>query len=198
MLKVGLTGGIGSGKTFVARHFQKLGIPVYFADKEAKRLMNRDKLLKSAIKDLLGRSAYHTNGRLNRPYVASQIFKSKGLLQAMNDLVHPAVKEDFVFWSKRQKSAYVLEESAIIYENGLNVHFDQVIVVTAPMDLRIKRVMKRDNSSRKQVLSRINQQLPDKKKIALANFVITNDGDTDLEKQITAIHKELKKISKSK
>ncbi len=198
MLKVGLTGGIGSGKSFVARHFQKLGIPVYYADKEAKRLMNRDKVLKDAIRDLMGRNAYHTNGRLNRPFIASLIFKDSTLLQSINALVHPAVKDDFTQWAKRQKSAYVLEESAIIFENGLDAFFDKVVLVTAPLEIRIKRVLNRDKSTRKQVMSRINQQLPDKKKIALANFVITNDGSTDLDDQITTIHKELKKISKSK
>lgn len=198
MLKVGLTGGIGSGKSFVARHFQKLGIPVYYADKEAKGLMNRDKVLKDAIRDLMGRNAYHTNGRLNRPFVASLIFKDSTLLQAMNALVHPAVKDDFTQWAKRQKSAYVLEESAIIFENGLDAFFDKVVLVTAPLEIRIKRVINRDKSTRKQVMSRINQQLPDKKKIALANFVITNDGSADLDDQITTIHNELKKISKSK
>ena len=197
-MKVGLTGGIGSGKSFVARHFLALGIPVYFADKEAKRLMNKDTNLKQAIKDLLGTEAYHTNGWLNRAYVAKQIFENRSHLKAINGLVHPAVKEDFLLWANQQASSYVLEESAILFENGLDASFDKIIVVTAPEELRISRVIKRDSVTEKQVMARMKQQLPDKKKVALANFVINNDGESDLQKQIDSIHKSLIEISNSK
>lgn len=193
MLKVGLTGGIGSGKTYVAQQFQELGIPVYFADKEAKRLMNSDKKLKQLIKELLGANAYHTNGRLNRATVAKKIFENRQYLMGINKLVHPAVKEDFILWTERQSSPYVLEESAIIYENGLESNFDKVIVVTAPEEIRIRRVIKRDKTTKKAVLARIKQQFPDKKKTALANFVIVNDGESNLYEQVDFIHKALKK-----
>jgi len=197
LLKVGLTGGIGSGKSYVARKFEKLGIPVYYADKEAKRLMIQDKLLKQDLKTLLGTASYHRNGRLNRAYVATKIFNDKQLLSKVNALVHPAVGRDFQIWAQTQESDYVLEESAIVFENGLQNNFDKVILVTAAEDVRISRVMKRDKITEEQVRSRIRQQLPDKKKISLANFVINNDGKSDLEVQILAIHKELLKYSES-
>lgn len=193
-----MTGGIGSGKSYVAHMFINRGIPTYFADKEAKRLMNAKGPLKETIKKLLGKDAYHSNGRLHRAYVASLIFENKSLLKAINSLVHPAVKDDFIVWADNQKAPYVLEESAILYENGLQTNFDQVIVVTAPKEIRIRRVINRESATRKQVLSRIKQQLPDEKKIALANFVIINDGDSDLDNQIDTIHRELMKISVQK
>lgn len=196
MFKVGLTGGIGSGKSYVAKRFMSLGIPVYFADKEAKRLMIQDKQLKAAIKDLLGMKAYHPNGRLDRAYVASKIFEDRKLLLGINKLVHPAVKIDFVGWAEKQNAPYVLEESAIIFENKLDKYFDQVILVTADEAIRIKRVIKRDKITRNQVLARINQQLPDEKKMALANFIIYNNEDKSLSYQIEAIHTALLKLAK--
>lgn len=198
MFKGGLTGGIGSGKSYVAKQFMSFGIPVYFADKEAKRLMIQDKSLKNQIKELLGQDSYHRNGRLNRAYVASKIFEDKKMLKGINKLVHPAVKADFTRWAEEQVAPYVLEESAIIFENKLHKYFDQVILVTADEDLRIDRVMKRDKSSRNQVLARMKQQLPDKKKIPLANFIIYNNEDQSLLKQVKAIHEALLKLAKPK
>ena len=191
-MKVGLTGGIGSGKSFVAKRFEIMGVPVYYADKEAKRLMYQDQLLKADIKDLLGVEAYHRNGRLNRPYIAQKIFKDKTLLTGINGLVHPKVKLDFEEWANKQQSNYVLEESAIIFENKMN-HFDATVLVIAPKAIRLQRVMKRDGITRKQVENRMNQQLPDEKKLKLADYVIENDGTSisNLDKQIKEIHKSL-------
>ena len=116
---MGLTGGIGSGKSFVAKRFELLGVPVYYADKEAKRLMYQDSQLKSSIKTLLGKKAYHNNGRPNRSYIAKKIFNDKDLLGGINKLVHPAVKLDFEIWAEQQHSKYVLEESALIFEHKI-------------------------------------------------------------------------------
>jgi len=197
LLLVGLTGGIGSGKSYVGKIFETLGIAVYYADKEAKRLMIQDKRLKCNLKDLLGGAAYHRNGRLNRAFVAGKIFKNKTLLEKVNQLVHPAVKDDFLVWAESQVSPYVMEESAILFENGLNTGFDSVILVTADEDIRIARVMKRDKVTEQQVRSRMKQQLPDEKKLILANFVIRNNGTMDLEDQIQTVHAELLELSKS-
>ena len=132
MLKIGLTGGIGSGKSYVATKFEKLGISIYFADKEAKKLMNSNKRLKQDIKQLLGQESYHRNGRLNRAYVSSKIFNDSTLLNKVNNLVHPAVKLDFRQWAERQDALYVIEESAIIFE-----HFFGGL---APADLSKKNI----------------------------------------------------------
>ena len=197
-MKIGLTGGTGSGKSYVAKLFEQIGVPVYYADKEAKRLMISSQALKADIKDLLGPEAYHRNGRLNRAYVANKIFSDKTLLQGINKLVHPTVRDDFAYWSQKQKYAYVLEESAIIYENKLQKYFDKVILVTAEKSVRIERVMKRDKANREQVENRMKNQLSDKKKVTLADFVLENNGTgkTDLISQIKLLDKELKKIAK--
>lgn len=154
--------------------------------------------LKQKLKDLLGTLAYHRNGRLDRAYVASKIFKDTTLLAQVNRLVHPAVKIDFTLWAEAQHSPYVLEESAILFENGLDENFDKVIVVVADKALRIARVIKRDKTSEEQVEARISKQLPDEKKRRLANFVIENNEDSNLSKQISEIHNTLLSLSKSK
>ena len=198
MFKVGLTGGIGSGKSYVAKRFAALGIPIYYADKEAKRLMIQDKTLKADIKELLGTEAYYKNGRLNKLYVAGKIFKDKKLLAGINNLVHPAVKRDFLDWSDRQEAKYVIEESAILFENGLDKSFDTIILVTADKDLRISRVIRRDKVTKEQVIARMNQQLTDEKKLPLAKFVVVNNEESDLSSQISSIHKEILSLIKYK
>jgi len=200
LLKVGLTGGIGSGKSFVAKIFELYRIPVYYADKEAKRLMYRDPKLKALIKDLLGNKSYHRNGRLNRAFVADKIFNDKSLLKKINGLVHPAVRRDFENWTTEQSTPYVLEESAILFENKLNKGFDKIILVIADKAVRINRVMRRDNISQTQVESRIKNQLSDKKKVTLADFVIENNGPgtKGLIRQVNKIHKTLININKEK
>jgi len=193
MYKVGLTGGIGSGKSFVARVFESLDIPVYYSDKEAKSLMYKDKVLKDSIKALLGIKAYHNNGRPNRSYIASKIFNDKKLLNKINALVHPAVKRDFELWANRQKSLYVLEESALLFEIKSQSFFEKIILVIADEDVRVARVMKRDKTTQKAVMSRISKQLKDDKKIPLADFIVDNNGNKSILQQVLKIHKKILK-----
>jgi len=191
MKKVGITGGIGSGKTTVCNIFQTLGIPVYSADIRAKWLMSYQAELKLEVKRILGTEAYHGNGRLNRKYVASRIFNNKDLLKQINSIVHPVVHRDAESWFSKQTSPYALYEAALLIENDSYKSMDALIVVTAPQELRVKRVVLRDKTTRKAVEARINNQLPQKEKDALADYLIVNDEKTSLITQIINIHKEL-------
>lgn len=193
MYKIGLTGGIGSGKSFIARIFESLDIPVYYADTEAKRLMLKNKLLKNKIKDLLGIEAYHRNGRPNRAYIAGKIFNDSKLLKKMNGLVHPAVRKDFEIWSENQNSPYVIEESALLFEIKSQQQFDKIVLVIADVEERIRRVIKRDKTTRDSVLLRMKKQLKDEKKIPLADFVIDNSGNKSILRQVYKIHKKILK-----
>lgn len=191
MISVGVTGGIGSGKTTVCKIFEQLGIPVYYADTEAKRLMNHNKDVKSKVKNLLGKESYHRNGRLNRKHVASIVFTNKKKLEQLNQIVHPAVRNDALRWTKEQKSKYSLQEAALLVENGSYKQLDYLIVVTAPVEMRIKRVVKRDNSNFDQVKHRMDNQLPEKDKKKVADFIIDNSGEVSLIHQIWKVHRIL-------
>ena len=194
MMRVGLTGGIGSGKTTVAGYFRELGVPVYNSDQKARELMEGNEALRSAISGLLGEEAYGATG-LDRGYIASRVFKDKALLQKLNNLVHPAVRKDFLNWAGQQKAPYVLQEAAILFENGAYKGFDRMILVTAPRDVRIRRVMDRDAVTRGSVVARMEHQWETSKKIPLADYVIEN---TDLENtrlQVGRIHAELLQLS---
>ena len=165
MLKIGLTGGIGSGKSLVCRIFETMGIPVYYADKEAKKLMWRNKQLKTSVKQLLGEEAYLKNGRLNRKHIADQVFSNKDLLQQLNKLVHPAVALDLDRWMSEQKTKYAIEEAALIFEAGSQHYFDKIITVAADDELRISRVISRDSTDRAAVMARMKNQLDQSEKI---------------------------------
>lgn len=191
MKTIGITGGIGSGKTTCCRIFETLGIPVYFADVRAKKLMTSDKLLKSQIKELLGKESYYRNGRLNRGYIANQIFNNKSLLKQMNALVHPAVGRDVIGWATKQKSDYVMYEAALLVENGSYKNFTKLIVVSCPEQERIRRVTTRDGSTVEEVKARMRNQLAEEKKVAVADYVIVNDGNEMLIPQIMEIHEEI-------
>lgn len=194
MLKVGITGGIGSGKTTCCRIFETLGIPVYYADEGAKRLMYKNKKLKTEIKKVLGEEAYYNNGRMNKPYIGKKIFGDKSLLKKVNALVHPAVAMDVMNWFGSIKNKpYALEESALLIESNAYKFFDEIIVVTAPQERRIEWVMKRDKLSKKEVSQRLKNQLSDEERIKKANFIISNDGNIPLIQQVHSIHKQLKK-----
>ncbi len=198
MLKIGVTGGIGSGKTTVCKIFEVLDIPVYYADPRAKLLMIEDSKLVKEIKKLLGDKSYNKDKSLNRKYIANIIFNDKNKLNALNALVHPAVKNDFDKWCDSQNSPYVLKEAALLFENGSYKSLDKTILVSAPLELRVLRVMKRDNHTRESILSRVRNQMPESEKEKLANIIIKNDNDISLISQIIEIHRQLVKDSNAK
>ncbi|HLT52865.1 MAG TPA: dephospho-CoA kinase [Flavobacteriaceae bacterium] len=190
MIVVGLTGGIGSGKTTVANKFKKLGVPVYISDEEAKALMHRSKVIKRKLIALFGEKAY-LDGKLNRAFIASAVFNNKTLLEQMNAIVHPKVGQHFKRWLKKQSSFYVIKESAILFESNAYKSCDLIITVSADEELRIKRVMQRDKVSREQVLERIKNQWPEAEKIARSNYVIHNHNLEDLERLVASVHNEI-------
>ncbi|MBF8151431.1 dephospho-CoA kinase [Winogradskyella sp. F6397] len=189
---IGLTGGIGSGKSTILKCFKSYGIPVYIADDEAKALMNRSKVIKRKLIHLFGEKAYENNV-LNRPYLSSKIFSDKTLLAKMNAIVHPKVASHFKRWLNKQDAAYVIKEVAIIFENNLQSQYDYIITVVADEDLRIQRVMKRDNVSKEKVKSIINNQWSDADKVEQSDFVIVNNDLEDAKKQALKIHNTLLK-----
>jgi dephospho-CoA kinase len=193
MLKVGITGGIGSGKTTICQIFEMLNIPVYYADYQAKWLMQHDPELKNSIINNFGETAYQPDDTLNRAYIAKLVFADKKLLTVLNDLVHPAVFRDSERWFSEQNSHYAIKEAALFYETGSYSQMDKMIVVTANQEERIKRVMQRDGVDRESVLARMDKQLPEEEKIAKADFVIYNDGRGLLIPKIFEIDGVLKK-----
>mgnify|MGYP003385552304 CR=1 FL=1 len=190
MLKIGLTGGIGSGKTTVAEVFAQLGIAIYLSDDRAKALMVSDEELKSDIISLFGEESYDV-GQLNRPFIASKVFSDKKELEKLNALVHPALKKDFDLWCNEQTSPYVLKEAAILFESGANKGLDKVILVEAPKEMRLSRVMNRDSVSSDSVLARMEVQWSDERKKLLSDYVILNDDKCSVLEQVLKIHNEL-------
>lgn len=194
VIKVGITGGIGSGKSTVCKMFEKLGIPVYYADERAKYLMQHEHHLIDEIRKTFGADIYD-NGSLNRKLLSERVFNNSSKLQQLNALVHPAVFRDTEEWVEEQKALkvpYVLKEAALLIESGSYKNLDRLIVVSAPLEIRIKRVIDRDHSTREEILARINHQLPDEDKMKLADYVIENSGDLKyLEQQVLEIHKKL-------
>ena len=187
---VGITGGIGSGKTTIARFFhEEFGIPVYYADQEAKNLMHTQELVRP-ITVLLGERAYK-DGNLDRAYVASKVFEDTDLLNKLNGIVHPAVGKHFIDWAEKQNAPYVLKEAAILFENGNASDCDAVILVTAPEDMRIQRVLERDHTTVEDVRARMNKQWSDSEKIPLADFVIENIDLISSKKAAREIHNKL-------
>ena len=190
-MTIGITGGIGSGKSFVARLLQSnFGIPVYDCDREARRLMNTSAELREALIALIGSEAYSPDGLLNRPAVARYLFESQEHAAAVNAVVHPAVRKDFLLWSSQQPSPLKALESAILLESGFGDLADHILLVTAPEELRLQRAMKRDSASAEQVRSRMAQQTSEEARLAAADSVIINDG-RPLLPQLTAVLKTL-------
>lgn len=173
MIVVGLTGGIGSGKTTVAKMFYELGIPIYIADIAARKLMNNNPELIKKISSEFGKKSY-VKGVLNRSYLASKVFSDKKNLDQLNQIVHPAVQKDFEEWKLAQDAPYVIKETAILFENGGHQLCDYTILVTAPLEEKFKRVIARDQTSRKAIKERMKNQWDDDKKKELADFVIDN------------------------
>lgn len=194
MLRVGLTGGIGSGKSTVARIFEVLGIPVYYADVEAKRLMETDPALIEGIKKLFGEESY-IEGKLNRAHIASKMFADASLTAAMNALVHPATIADGERWMKKQQAPYAIKEAALIFESGTQEFLDHVIGVSAPPTLRLFRSMKRDGSTKEKVLARMGQQMNEEIKMKLCDTVLLNDEQQPLLPQVIDLHEKLLELS---
>lgn len=188
MIKIGVTGGIGSGKTTVCNIFKVLGIPVYNADEEARRLMQNDPLIISEIKKLFGNEVYH-NEELNRAKIAGIVFGNKELLNELNSIVHPAVGKHFNNWANsRVNQPYIIKEAAILFESGANKGLDYVITITAPEKLRIRRIMNRDGISSEDVKRRMKNQWTDKKIQKLSDFTITNDDKKMVLPQVLKLH----------
>ena len=187
---VGLTGGIGSGKTTVAQMFKVLGVPVYNADEEAKALMQSSEIIKGELIQLLGDTCYQ-NGQLNRSFIASKVFSDKALLEKINAIVHPKVAAHFEDWRSKQTAPYVMKEVAILFETESQHLFDFILTVTAPVETRIQRVMDRDKKTKSEVELVIKNQLSESKKINQSHFVIFNNTISETELDVVEIHNKI-------
>lgn len=193
ILKIGITGGIGSGKTTVCKIFETLGIPVYYADDRAKSLMVEDKTLIDKVKQAFGENAYLPDGTLNRAYISQIAFSNPLKLTELNAAVHPAVLRDGEKWHQAQHDVpYTLKEAALLYESGSDAVLDKIIMVYAPKNLRIERVLGRGGLTREDIEKRMAKQMPDEEKMKKADFIIYNEGDTGLIAQVLEIHQKLK------
>ena len=194
VIKVGITGGIGSGKTTVCKMFEEQGIPVYYADDRAKYLMQHEHHLIDEIKKNFGDDVY-VSCRLNRKLLAERVFSDKAKLDLLNSLVHPAVYHDTECWLEEQKEKklpYALKEAALLVETGSYKTLDKLIVVTAPLATRVARVIERDNINEEEVNARVRNQLPEEEKVKLADFVVSNNSDlVHLKEQVLKIHEQL-------
>ena len=195
MIRIGLTGGIGSGKSTVAKVFEVLGIPVYYADDAAKKLMNEDEELKEKIKKEFGESIYKEE-KLDRKKLADIVFASPEKLNLLNALVHPATLKDAETWMQKQTTPYCIKEAALIFESGAHEHLDYVIGVTAPAPLRILRTMQRDGVTKEEVFARMDKQMDDIIKMKLCDFVIQNDEQEMILPQVLALHEKLLSLQK--
>lgn len=191
MKVIGITGGIGSGKSLVCRFFRMLGIPVYDADAAARTLMESDEALRRMIKSEFGQAAYLPDGTLNRSYISGIVFSDPARLQRLNQMVHPAVAADFQQWKLKQRSPYLLREAAILLESGTYHDLDGIILVDAPEALRIRRVKERDGRTEEEIRKIISRQWTSEEKRKYANFVIQNDSNTLLLPQLLSIHRVL-------
>ncbi|MBU0695052.1 MAG: dephospho-CoA kinase [Bacteroidetes bacterium] len=190
-LKVGITGGIGSGKTTVCHIFEMLGIPVFYADDEAKKLMISDEILVEEIKTEFGAPSYFEDGSLNRKYISDIVFKNTNQLNKLNSFVHPAVFRAMESWSSQQKSPYVLKEAALLFESYSYQQNKFNILVSCPLELRIMRVMNRDQISKEKVLEIIQNQFSEEKKKTMADFFIQNNEEELIINQVLDLHKKL-------
>ncbi len=198
MLIVGLTGGIGSGKTLISSVFRILGIPVFDADQEARNLTNMDPDIKNDLLQWLG-PGYFSDGRLNRPKVAGLVFHDKEALTRLNEIVHPRVRDRFTAWTENQRDKpYVIHEAAILFESGFYRMMDTNILIVCPVEVRVQRVALRDGANEDHVRARLRNQLPDEQKIPLAGFIIKNDGKEPVVPVVLDIHAQLLKKSNGK
>ena len=196
MIKVGLTGGIGSGKSTVAKVFKQLGVPIYFSDDRAKDLMLNNKFLREALISVFGDKVI-INGFLNRSFIASKVFSNPKELFKLNALVHPFVQKDFDVWSASQTGNYILKEAAIIFETGADKLLEKVILVESPKHLKVSRIMFRDGITDEEVFKRMSKQWSDIQKRANADYIIQNDEKRSLIHQILKLHDILTLLNKS-
>lgn len=193
---IGLTGGIGSGKTTVAKFIEEMGFPVYYSDDRAKEIVNDDEVLKNNIKELLGEEAYDENGFYNRKYVSEIVFNIDETRLQLNALIHPAVKIDFENWVNKQHAEFIFKETALLFELNLNESCYKSVLVTADDNIRIKRVMDRDQKTYREIEAVIDKQMPEKDKIKRADFVIyNNDGIDELKAATEKMMVKLKEVS---
>lgn len=190
MLKVGITGGIGSGKSTVCQVFETLGIPVLYADALAKNLMQTDPHLRVKIIALLGEEAYKKT-RLNTAFISQKVFANQELLDALNAITHPAVIRYSNLWMQRQKNPYTLKEAALFFESGTDKQVDVMIGVSAPLKLRLQRTMQRDNISEEAVHTRMSKQMNEAEKMNRCDYIIVNDNNTAIIDQVLALHQKL-------
>lgn len=190
MMIVGLTGGMGSGKSTVSSFLKELGVPVYNSDIQAKKLMQSSKKLRNSIIELLGEASY-LEGKLNRSYIAKAVFGNKVLLKKLNNIVHPTVRKHFLKWIKKQSAPYVVQETALLFENVAMDFYDKIILVTAPKDVRIERIVLRDTIDRESILARMDNQLEDTEKIKFSDFIIENVKLGDTKQKVEEINRAL-------
>lgn len=195
VLRVGLTGGIGSGKSTVAQIFEVLGIPVYYADTAAKRLMNEDPELKLAITNTFGKQAY-ANNMLDRKFISSIVFSDPSKLDLLNAIVHPATKKDGEAWMQGQTTPYAIHEAALIFEAKVSERLDKVIGVSSPLELRIRRATQRDKVERDEILRRMSQQMDEDLKMSKCDFILINDEQQLLLPQVLDLNEKLIALSK--
>lgn len=191
MIRIGITGGMGAGKSVISEMMRCLGIPVYDADIASKKILNSNTKVKTQLIELLGEEIF-SNGQLNRPLMAQLIFNNNELLLKTNAIIHPAVFEDFIAWSETQNKEVVACETAILFESGMVSYFDSILMVSAPLEIRIERCIKRNNFTREQVLERIAKQMDESKKTELSDFVIDNDNRKALYPQLKNFLNNLK------
>jgi dephospho-CoA kinase len=195
MLKIGITGGIGTGKSTICETFALLGIPVYNADHAAKSLMVADTGLKQQLLAAFGPLTFNNQGELDRTYLANKVFNDEKALKQLNEIVHPAVLAAFKYWCTQQDAPYVIKEAALLIESGSYTDCDYTILVESPIELRIKRLLSRDKTSEEQIRARIATQLPDKEKAKVANYLLLNDEEHLLIPQILSLHAQFLKAS---
>lgn len=202
MLKVGITVGMGTGKTFVSQLFRLLNIPIYDSDSRAKWLCEHDDMLVASIKNLLGTDAYTKAGNYNKPFVAKQIFNNPDLKIKLEQIIHPAVQADCEKWFSDLASTrlypYALKEAALLFESGSSKYLDKIVVVDAPLSVRIQRIQNRDHTSTAEIVSRINNQWANEDKVKLADFIINNDEIHPVIPQVLVIHKKLVALNQEK
>jgi dephospho-CoA kinase len=190
ILRIGLTGGIGSGKTTVAHIFETLGIPVYYSDDAAKKIMNENPVLQQQIIQYFGEESY-INGQLNRPYLAEVIFNNDEKRTLLNSLVHPLTIDDAAKWMLQKNTPYAIKEAALIFESDVWKHLDKVIGISAPYELRLQRAMQRDNISREAVEARMAKQMNEEEKMKRCDYILYNDEQQLLIPQVIALHERL-------